>query len=266
MNISGDIGFSVLGHTVAYYGLFIALGLIAGGILTWVLCRKLHIVFEDTITLAAAGGLGAIVGAKLLYLMVSLPQINPAHLADPEYLASLMRGGFVFYGGLIGGILLAWCAAKLFRIDLSSHVRPLVPAVALGHGVGRIGCLMVGCCYGTATDGPLSVTYVHSLAAPNGIPLVPVQLIEAVFEIAYAALLAWIALRRPQIQVLPLYLGLYAVLRFMLEFYRGDDAERGLLACLSTSQWISLLILAALLTRLLWRRAHRESHKGNMHE
>ena len=246
MSISGDISIHVLGFSVTYYGLFILLGVAAGTLLAWFQARLHHVSFDDVILLICTCGALALLGAKLLYVIVSLGTIDASRLGDPTYLASLLQGGFVFYGGLLGALAGLPLSARLFHVDARRLADLLAPCLALGHGIGRLGCLMVGCCYGMPWSGPLAVTYDHSIAAPNGVALLPVQLIETVGELVLCALLLVRTSRRPQgSHAAALYLAGYAVLRFSLEFVRFDDAERGFALGLSTSQWISLALLGA---------------------
>lgn len=258
MLISGDLGFTVFGRFITYYGLFIVLGVAAGALLARFQCRKLNLVFENAVGLTCICGLCAIVGAKVLYIAVSIGQIDVSRLADPAYLSSLLAGGFVFYGGLLGALAGLPLAGALLSLDVRPYVNALAPALALGHGIGRLGCLAAGCCYGMPYDGPLAVVYDHSLAAPAHTPLFPVQLAEAVGEFAIAALLTYLVQRKGFAHAGTLYVALYAVMRFLLEFLRYDDAERGFMGFFSTSQWISLALLAVLaLYAVRLRRASR---------
>ena len=199
------------------------------------------------------GVLGAILGAKLLYLLPLLPQLVaalPFLRTSPSYfLAKYLSGGFVFYGGLLGGLAGAWLFCKQRRTSFAALGRDLVPALPLFHAFGRVGCFLAGCCYGIpAPVGWLGVTFPASaVEAPGGVPLLPVQLYEAAGCFLLFLLLDHLTKRGwPGDCLLALYLALYAPFRFLLEFLRGD-AVRGFLGPLSTSQVISLAVLAGVL-------------------
>ena len=120
----------------------------------------------------------------------------------------------------------------------------LAPALALAHGIARLGCFCAGCCYGVPS-ARFGIAFSHSLSAPNGVPLLPVQLYEAAGELAIFAFLLWFTAQpRRAPYALYAYVFAYAPLRFVLEFWRGDSV-RGRWAGLSTSQWLSLAALAA---------------------
>lgn len=207
------------------------------------------------------GVLGAMLGAKLLYLLPLLPQLAadlPLLCTAPHsFMAKYLSGGFVFYGGLLGGLAGAWLFCKQRRLSFDTLGRDLVPALPLFHAFGRVGCFLAGCCYGIpAPAGGLGVTFPASaVEAPSGVPLLPVQLYEAAGCVLLFLLLDHLTDRGwPGGRLLALYLALYAVFRFLLEFLRGD-AVRGSLGPLSTSQVISLAVLAGvLLAELLHHR------------
>ena len=130
------------------------------------------------------GVLGALVGAKFLYLLLQLPQLLqdlPLLAADPAaFSARYLSGGFVFYGGLFGALAAVWLFCRRRKVPFSQLGADLVPAVPLFHTFGRVGCFLAGCCYGIpAPAGWPGVTFRVSPVAPNGVALLPVQLYEA---------------------------------------------------------------------------------------
>ena len=134
----------------------------------------------------------------------------------------------------------------------------LVPALPLVHAVGRVGCFCAGCCYGRAAPPPWGIAFTHAIAGPNGVPLLPVQLWEAGAELVIFAFLLWYAGRAAGPgQMLRAYVFCYAPVRFVLEWFRGDPA-RGMYGPLSTSQWLSLVVLAL---ALAWPVAGRKLKK-----
>jgi phosphatidylglycerol:prolipoprotein diacylglycerol transferase len=200
----------------------------------------------------------ALVGAKLLLLVVEFKVLS----ASPRELFGLARAGGIFYGGLIAGVGTAAWYIRRHGLPLWSTADVFAPGIALGHAVGRLGCLMAGCCFGRPAAVPWAITFHDPAAAANvgtplGIPLHPTQLYEAAAEAAI--LLTLVALERSGRgfpgRTFWTYLLLYGVSRFVIEFYRGDS--RGMVfGTLPTSQFISLLLvpLAIMMLLLLARR------------
>lgn len=201
------------------------------------------------------GAVGCFIGAKALYLLTALPDIAaawPLLSARPGlFIKTYLLGGFVFYGGLYGFLLAVWIYCRASRADFYGVMTRILPAVPLVHGFGRLGCFCTGCCYGVECEG-FGVAFTASEIAPNGVKLLPVQLIEAAGVFALFALLLHMAARRKGGRaMLGVYLLAYSILRFALEFFRGDT-WRGFVLGLSVSQLIALLSIipaAALLAR-----------------
>ena len=153
----------------------------------------------------------------------------------------LKNGGLVFYGGLIGGIIGAILSSRWQRIDIGKVEWCVVPVLPLGHAIGRIGCLLAGCCHGLEYAGPLAV---NNLLIDTGKTYFPIQIVEAVLNLGIFMFLLWYKRRmRPTYYILCVYLFLYSILRFILEFFRGD-LIRGSFLMLSTSQWISVMLFS----------------------
>ncbi|MDR3311502.1 MAG: prolipoprotein diacylglyceryl transferase [Oscillospiraceae bacterium] len=229
----------VFGLTVPMYWLA---GLTGGGLaalLAHLRRGRYSVPGTDVTHIILFAAVGAVAGAKLLSLLVMLA--NPAILPTWRgvYL-ELTSGGGVFYGGLIGAVLLAYAYIRKYKIDLTDAAALLTPSVTLFHGFGRIGCFMAGCCYGESVSW--GIVYEHSVGSPNGVPLLPAQLIEAAFNFALTALFClWKPSAGKRKFVFPLYLLLYSAERFILEFFRGDDI-RGKFLVFTTSQWIALAV------------------------
>lgn len=236
---------SVFGHTVALYGLMILLGGIAGVLVAIYLGYKLSIKREDIIFSYLYGAIGLIVGAKILYLLIEMPWIidnMDLLIQNPEYILSLFTGGFVFYGGLIGGLIMMHYYCRKYHVPMKDMLSVIIPAVPLVHAFGRLGCFFAGCCYGIHYEGPFSITFTRSGYAPNDVPLFPVQLMESAVNLLIFLILFFTARKKKQPgKILSLYLLMYSVMRFFMEFLRGD-AVRGIFFGLSISQWVSILL------------------------
>ena len=232
------------------YGVMILTGAVVANIIVFLLITiRDHKDIWEFIVLEGFGLLGAVVGSKLLYIIVSFDDIPWERAGEAEFWAILMGGGFVFYGGLILAIVLVLIGAKVNKIDALDYINNYAFAIPLAHGFGRIGCFLAGCCYGVPYDGPLAVIYPDgSLIAPSGIPMFPVQLVESACLFVIAAILFLFYWFGKSNYLLPTYLILYSIVRFVLEFYRWDE-YRGKWLSLYTSQWISLIMI---LVSIIW--------------
>jgi phosphatidylglycerol:prolipoprotein diacylglycerol transferase len=235
------------GHTIAMYGLMIVLGAIAGVLTAISLGKRYSIKAEDILFSFLYGIIGLIAGAKILYLLIELPWIIENFellVQNPDYIMSLLTGGFVFYGGLIGGLLMLICYCRKYKLKLYDMLPAIVPVIPLVHAFGRIGCFFAGCCYGIPYDGPFSITFRISDYAPNNQPLFPVQLAESTVNFIIFIILYIMSRKKIQARrILAVYMLMYSIMRFVLEFARGDTA-RGILLGLSTSQWFSIGLFA----------------------
>lgn len=236
----------ILGKIVPVYGLLCVIGLLLGGGVAALRCPRFGLSREDCIYFFVFGCIGAMVGAKLLYLATVFPDLCkelPLLFQQPEvFLQKYLYGGMVFYGGLAGAIIVAILYARWQGMRLVPYFPVLIPALPLIHAVGRLGCFSVGCCYGRPSSWGIAFT--HSPVAPNGVPLLPVQLWECGAELAIFFFMLWFTARpRQPAKILMAYLLCYAPVRFVLEFFRYD-AYRGVIGPFSLSQWLSLGVIA----------------------
>jgi phosphatidylglycerol:prolipoprotein diacylglycerol transferase len=209
--------------------------------------------------------ISALIGAKLLLLVTEFSTFR----SDPRELLTLARSGGVFYGGLIMAVAVALWYIRRAGLPLWTTCDMFAPGIALGHVVGRFGCLFAGCCYGKPTNMPWGVTFSDSFAAANvgtplGIPLHPTQLYEAGAEFLILMVLLGTENRGRTFpgRTFWLYLLLYAISRFIIEFYRGDP--RGAVGMFSTSQFISMILapLAVVMLVYLSRRTDPEPKRA----
>lgn len=237
----------IFGRQIPMYGLMAALGLCLA-VLYFLLCEKKRPVPAADAELALVYCLvGTFLGAKLLYLLTVLPEFLaelPYLFSETEaFLRKYLYGGLVFYGGLYGALTAAWLYCRANRLPFYDLCRSLLPLLPLIHGFGRIGCFCTGCCYGVESVN-FGIAFTASLAAPNGVKLLPVQLYEAAFEFLLFFVLARLSRREGSGKnMLCLWLLAYGVFRFVLEFFRGDEL-RGFLGVLSTSQALSIVTVA----------------------
>jgi len=231
------------------YGALVVAG-IAVGILVGVWrAPRFGLARFDELAVGLLGVVGGLVGAVVLYDVVQWRAL----VADPSM---LLHPGLVFYGGLVGGAGAAYAYCRAWGVPILRAADAGAPGLALGHAVGRIGCLLGGCCYGRVVDEKFPLA-VHLAGAWRH----PVQLYEAAGLVALAV--GCVAARRLERHVgavFALYVAGYAMLRFVVEHWRGDDLERGFLVAhlVSTSQAIALVLFAGGAV-LLYRSVRRAS-------
>ncbi|SFD09804.1 prolipoprotein diacylglyceryl transferase [Butyrivibrio sp. YAB3001] len=231
------------GIVIPSYGLMIVTGVVLANLVGMLILKREHLDINDFMILEAYCFLGAFIGAKVLYLIVSYKYIEWDRILDYKYFNDLMLGGFVFYGGLIGGLLFIYLGGKIHRIKPKQYLKSFIFLIPFIHCFGRIGCFMAGCCYGVPYHGIGSVVFPEGSFAPSGIELFPVQLVEAIFLMIIAILILVLRVICRFEYTVELYLFIYGVIRFILEYFRYDNI-RGGFENLSTSQWISLVMIA----------------------
>jgi phosphatidylglycerol---prolipoprotein diacylglyceryl transferase len=261
--------FTLLGRLVGpvrlhTYGVLLAIAFLAG---LWIANRQARKVGLDPARItdmAVYVLIGGLVGAKLMLVLVEYKY----YLQNPAELWTIFQSGGVFYGGLLGALPVAWWYARRHGLDGWRTADVLAPGVAIGQAIGRLGCFAAGCCYGKVCSRPWAVTFhdpyaSRAVGTPIEVALHPTQLYESGAVLIIFLGLLWLAGRKKfNGQVALVYLALYAVTRFVIEFYRGD-AVRGTVfgGVMSTSQFIAVLVALAALGLypfLMRRRASPE--------
>ena len=236
-------------YPLPMYGLLAIGGFILAVAVAASLARKYQLPPSDVVFASFYCGMGLVIGAKLMYFITLLPKFIKhfdIFLQNPWAVLIYVFSGFVFYGGLIGGAIGVIIYCKQFSIPLKPFMNVAAPAIPLMHGIGRIGCICAGCCYGMKYDGPFAITYPCNDFTEGicGVPRFPTQLVETVVNLILALCLYIFVKKgvKKDGQPIGIYLIVYSIMRFLLEFARGDEIRGGLLS-LSTSQWISLILL-----------------------
>ena len=225
--------FSIGPFTIYGYGLMIGIGILSAFLLAYYRAKRHGLDPETVLGLGITGLFGGMIGAKLLFCLIEFK----AFLADPAIILS--PEGFVVYGGIIGGVLCGILYCKIKKVEFLKHFDLLSPSVAVAQGFGRIGCFLAGCCYGRETDSFLGIVFHDSAYAPNGVRLLPTQLFSSAGDFMIAIILILYAKKgRTAGKVGALYIVLYSVGRFFIEFLRND--YRGSVGIFSTSQFIAL--------------------------
>lgn len=219
------------------YGFMIAVGFLLAILLAIYRARKSGLNADIISGLGIFGIAGGFIGAKLLFIIVEIKNIY----AHPSILLDISNG-FVVYGGLIGGALAGYIYCRIKKVDFIEYFDLAAPSIALAQGFGRIGCFLAGCCYGKETSWTLGVIFTDSPYAPDGIRLIPTQILSSTGDFLITIILLLYARRkRRNGKIAGLYLILYSVGRFSVEIFRDDP--RGFIGILSASQIISVFTL-----------------------
>lgn len=229
------------------YGILTALGFLLAILWPTSLAKKEGISETKMEGLGLLIVLSAGVGSKLLtaWDYPGFYSSDWTHFLSDQILG---RGG-VFYGGFL--LAIACSAAYCRLVDLPGWqvADSVAPGLALAQGLGRVGCFLAGCCWGTPTELPFGVTFRSELAhnltgVPLQVRLHPTQLYEAMLVLLAIPFLMWLRKKRSFFgQVILVYVLFYAVARFFLEFLRGDPRGYHFHHLLSTSQLIGLFII-----------------------
>ena len=251
--------------TVYTYGVLLAAAYLLGLQLALKRAKSRHLDSTRVMDLGIYIIISALVGAKLLLLVTDFQTFK----SNPGELLNLLREGGVFYGGLIVAVVVALWYIRRVGLPLWTTCDVFAPGIALGHVVGRFGCFFAGCCFGKPTSVPWAITFTDPFAAANvgtplNVPLHPTQLYEAGAEFLILIVLLVTEKRGHKFagRTFWLYMLLYSVSRYAIEFYRGD--ERGSVGPLSTSQFVSVILapLAIAMLVYLGRTAGCPAHSG----
>ncbi|MBE7048017.1 MAG: prolipoprotein diacylglyceryl transferase [Ruminococcaceae bacterium] len=230
---------SFVNFCIPSYGLMMSVGVLLCGFLILIKGRRKGLGSEEIIIVMAMSLGMALFGAGLLYILVSYSIKDLINGIVNGDFAFLKNGGLVFYGGLVGGIIGSILASQWQQLDVMKVESCIIPVLPLGHAIGRIGCLLAGCCHGIEYTGPLAVKNLLISAEKT---YFPIQAVEALLNVSIFIFLLWYTRKKhPTYHILCVYLYFYSILRFILEFFRGD-LIRGGFSILSTSQWISVVL------------------------
>ena len=248
------------------YGVLVALAFLAGVWMAARLARRAGLDPDAVTNLALYCALAAIIGAKLMMFLVDY-RYYADHPSEIFSLATLQAGG-VFYGGLICALAISWWYMRRGRLPLGKTADVFAPAIALGHGIGRLGCFSAGCCWGVECHRAWAVTFTNPVSnqlvgVPLNVPLHPTQLYESAAEFCIFGILYW-RFGRPHRTgaIISLYLMLYGATRFVVEFFRYHEQGNLWGTPLDASQWISLMLIALGAVCLLKPLISRPSNAG----
>ena len=264
--------FSIGRFTVHGYGLMIGLGFIAAVLAGCYLAKRRGLSDSDFTNIAMLVLVFGFAGGKLLHIIVEFRSF----ISDP--MSVLGSEGFAVYGGILSGILTIYLYCRIKKLEFIKYIDLFAAAVPLNQALGRIGCLLAGCCYGKETDSAFSIVFPEGAMAPAGVKLIPTQPLMAFgnFIIFLVITLTYLAScpkkteddkddadkKKPAKIYVPgsataQYLIMYSVGRFVIEYFRND--YRGEVGPFSTSQFIAIFTFIAGIVVLVRSRKVRLS-------
>ena len=215
----------------------IAIGIILAGVMFMKRADKEKYNDDSLFNALFLTVLFGMLGGKILYILVNIKSV----IDDPSILLNYGEG-FVVYGGILAGVIALAFYSKKKKWNVLETFDLAAPSVALGQAFGRIGCFLAGCCYGKETNLWIGVKFPTNSLAPSGVYLHPTQLYSSAFDFALVIVLILFARNnKKKGRVFSMYLILYSIGRFLIEFLRND--ERGAIGILSTSQFIAIFTL-----------------------
>jgi len=252
------IAFQIGDLSLRYYGVMVALGFILG---LWLAARRglrdgLRQEWIADLGVPLIGG--TIVGARTFYVVTFWQEQFAARPLWEVF--AVWQGGLVFYGGLVGAILagigyIRWQGWPLWKL-----ADALAPSVALGFGLGRLGCLFNGCCYGHECALPWAIHF-PTEHETHGVGVHPTQIYDCLWALGLYAGLAWLYRRKTfDGQIFALFLAGYAVLRSVGELFRGDYGEAHRFGPLTPAQMFSVAVVTAA-AGLYWWLSRRKKER-----
>ncbi len=241
---------------IPLYGIIFLAGIALAVLIARKFCMRASLPKADLLYGTLYSFIGILIGSKIVYCITMLPKLiklwdlvekaYPNFFSRMAFVLTYLFGGYVYYGGLIGAVIFVYIYCRQYKVDFLAFIDVFAVMIPFVHGIGRIGCFLAGCCYGIEYHGPFAVHFPYQSGVPelSEVPRFPVQLFEAGLNFIFFGVLLFlflkIGLRKGK--VLGVYLIYYSIVRFILEYLRGD-AIRGGIGVLSTSQIISIILL-----------------------
>ncbi len=238
----------VFGREVPMYAIMMLTGAFLAIFFACLGAKRRRVERLDVLLASLFAFLVGLLGAKLLFIITDIPSMIKHFSHDgfsfKSLLSRMANAGIVFYGGLIGGFAGGYMYLRVFRLDFWKHADAMIPFLPLAHAFGRLGCFCAGCCYGRPMDPPWGMYFNDAIGAPHNVALLPVQLYEAMYLllILFPCIQVYSRKECKPGQVVGLYFVLYGIFRFCNEYLRYDEI-RGIFLGVSTSQWISIILV-----------------------
>jgi phosphatidylglycerol:prolipoprotein diacylglycerol transferase len=255
------IFFSIGPLTIRWYGVMAAVGFLLAALFLNLNRKRANMDENQASALLFLAIISGVVGSRVFYVIQYWSQFRD----NFSEVFRIDHGGLVFYGGFFLAIaaMIIYCRAK--KLDLVRVLDVFSPALAIGHAMGRIGCFLNGCCYGSTTGSWFGVHYPEGSAPAlkySGAALHPVQLYESCGNILLALFLLYLLRHAKRGVTLASYIVLYGVMRFVDEFFRGDHSYDQLwIGGLTPAQTIGLLLIpVGICTLIYFLRRHDDEN------
>ncbi len=229
--------FEIGALSVRWYGVMAAIGFLLA---TWFINRnRAHakMTSDQVSAIVMIAMIAGIIGARIYYVI----QFSYQFQGDFWKIFRIDQGGLVFYGGFFLALIAIVGYIRWKKLDILLVFDVFVPALALGHAMGRLGCFLNGCCFGKPTELFCGVVYPMGSAPAMryaDLALHPVQIYEAIANIVLFFVLSYVLKRGRRGVTCSLYFAVYGLMRFVDEFLRGDHEK--LINGLTTAQIIGL--------------------------
>lgn len=237
---------NIFGFEIQTYSVMAVIGFVLTAVLALNLGKRRNIPTEKSLMVTFVSVFGIFLGGHFLFALTNLQNIVKLISSGNFSFSTLMPyiSGMVFYGGLFGAVVAVFLyTAKNKDVKRSDVFDVFAVSVPFFHIFGRIGCFLAGCCYGVESDFGIT-TYLNTSATHYGVSRFPVALVEAFINLLiFILIVSFFKRNKLKGKLVFIYLIIYAPARFALEFFRGDII-RGFIFGLSTSQFISLLIIS----------------------
>jgi len=239
-----------LTESISFPSYLIIMSLVYSTSTIWIFRRSRAIGLDPQIAMdiSIAIMIGGLVGSRVVHVAYEHPEY---YLKYPQEIYRIWNGGFVFYGGLAGGFSLAYLIVKIKKQDPLRWMDAFAPIIPVAYGIGRIGCLLAGCCYGRTCDLPWAIHYPDGVEAPAHIGLHPTPVYEVISSMIIFILIASAekykfslpARIRKQGFLFYFWIILYAIHRIIIEDFRNDFRGPAILG-VSISTLVSLVLIA----------------------
>lgn len=253
------------------YGAFVGASLVIGMTLLMRYGRRTGLPAQGLLDAAFASVIGGIVGSRLLYVIVHARDFLDAPLSALR----VWEGGMMYFGGLLVGMVVGMVVAVRRGLPLWASLDTVAPALGAGQALGRLACLIAGCCYGMEFGGPWSIVFPHhelSSVPPGlqGVPLLPTQVMQIGEGLLLWALGVWAFRRRRwDGEAFLVVMAAAGVTRFLIEGLRDDDA-RGFFfmetfgKTFSTSRVLGLAMIAVALAVWILRTVRQSAPRADV--
>lgn len=235
------IAFTIGALTIRWYGVMAALGFLSATLLLQYNRKKADLTADQAVNIVFIAMVSGVIGSRIFYVVQFAEQFRNNWID----VIRIDKGGLVFYGGLILALISIYWYCRKCKLDIIRVFDAMTPSLAIGHAFGRVGCFLNGCCFGTVTSSWVGISYppgTEPYLRHLDAPLHPVQLYEAGYNIIMGIVMMFLLCKyRRRGLYSGIYLVGYGIMRFLLEFFRGDNAK---MLGLTIAQYIGMGVVA----------------------